>query len=303
VLKLANADIDGFFWPGGEEYCVSLTYDDGTQSHLDTVAPMLQKHALNASFYPIFGHLFFQQLDRWRQMACAGHEIGHHMITHAVRKYSREGKLLRFKDWVNERYKLELYSLRKWKYEMWLGSGILGLTTNRKQRTFTFPANERYFNTPGGIIYLEDDVRKKFAGVRAFESTEPITSRHLNFGALPHIGGNANPTDSIIEKMEGYQRKHLRPWYILNFHDFSDEPTGLSTSAAEHERLLAYLAENRSRVAVMPVADAVMHLITGSREDVAETTAVGPKRRLSERVYGDLLERYLREPELPSDPQ
>lgn len=296
MLKLANADIDGFRWENNADMCVTLTYDDGTQSHLDLVAPLLKRYGLCASFYPVLDLGFYSKLDSWRQMACAGHELGHHMITHAVRKYSQSGEMLRFKDWVNEDLKLELYSIRRWKYEMWLGNKILGLATNRKHRTFTYPANERYFNTPDGIMFLDNDISRKFRGVRAFESTEPITSRHLCFGALPHIGGNANPTSVIIDKIEKYQRKHLRPWYILNFHDFSDEPSGLSTSIGEHEKLIKYLAENQSRIAVMTVADAVMHLTQGTKEPVKESTQTTTTRRIGERVYGELLERYLRAP-------
>ena len=297
MLKLANADIDGFRWENGEDFCVTLTYDDGSTSHLETVVPLLGTYGLQASFYPILDRNFLHRLEAWRGVATQGHELGHHMITHAVRKYNRDGEMLRFKDWVNERFKLELYSLRRWRYEMWLGDRILCLATNRRHRTFTFPANERFFNTPNGIVFLENDINRQFKGVRAFESTEPITSRHLCFGALPHIGGNANPSETIISRIEGYQRKHLRPWYILNFHDFADEPNGLTTTVEEHEKLLGWLAENRSRIAVMTVADAVMHLIRGQRETVRETTATSLKRRLGERVYGDLLERYLRDPE------
>ena len=73
-----------FAWPDGALGAVSLSFDDGPQSSIDTVIPMLDEHGLKGTFYLSMGDdgPFYRCPDDWRAAALAGHEIGNHSMTH-----------------------------------------------------------------------------------------------------------------------------------------------------------------------------------------------------------------------------
>ena len=70
-------------WPQDRTAAISLTFDDGTPSHLDIVGPILKKHHLNGTFYVVTGNeTWRRRLDDWRRMAAEGNEIGSHTVHH-----------------------------------------------------------------------------------------------------------------------------------------------------------------------------------------------------------------------------
>jgi hypothetical protein len=70
-------------WPQDRMAAISLTFDDGTPSHLDVAGPILKKHHLNGTFYVVTGNeTWRRRLDDWRRMAAEGNEIGSHTVHH-----------------------------------------------------------------------------------------------------------------------------------------------------------------------------------------------------------------------------
>lgn len=86
-------------FPARKKAALSLTFDDGSQSHMDVVFPMLEEFGFKASFYVIAGLTRERKIDplapnrvrpwwaevsweEWRAVAAAGHEIGNHSMTH-----------------------------------------------------------------------------------------------------------------------------------------------------------------------------------------------------------------------------
>src|SRR4051794_40885101 len=74
-------------WPRECRGAVSLTFDDGMRSQLETAIPLLDAHGLQATFYlnpPRNGDeaTWREQLAPWRAAAARGHEIGNHSLTH-----------------------------------------------------------------------------------------------------------------------------------------------------------------------------------------------------------------------------
>ncbi len=68
-------------WPGGAQAAVSLTYDDGLNSQLDTVIPELETRGLKASFFLVRENVDARVAD-WVKVAQLGHEIGNHTVSH-----------------------------------------------------------------------------------------------------------------------------------------------------------------------------------------------------------------------------
>jgi hypothetical protein len=60
---------------------VSLTYDDGLDSHLDIAWPALDSRGLHGTFYVTLENIAERAAD-WRQLAGKGHELANHTATH-----------------------------------------------------------------------------------------------------------------------------------------------------------------------------------------------------------------------------
>jgi len=64
----------------GHKAAVSLTFDDGDDSHLDLAVPELNKRKMTGTFYLIVNKL--PRKDEWRKILAKGHEIGNHSLDH-----------------------------------------------------------------------------------------------------------------------------------------------------------------------------------------------------------------------------
>jgi len=98
AITTSNAqNMKDFQWPNSAKAAISLTYDDGLASHINTVVPILKKYNFKATFYPtITSESLSNDIDQWKQLAIEGHELGNHTIYHPCQK-SKPGM-----EWVKE---------------------------------------------------------------------------------------------------------------------------------------------------------------------------------------------------------
>ena len=70
-------------WPQDRSAGISLSFDDGINSHLDFVGPILRKHHLNATFFVTTGMGPWEKRKaEWKQLAQQGNELGNHTVHH-----------------------------------------------------------------------------------------------------------------------------------------------------------------------------------------------------------------------------
>jgi peptidoglycan/xylan/chitin deacetylase (PgdA/CDA1 family) len=60
---------------------VSLTYDDGLDSHLDIAAPALEARGLLGTFYVTLENIT-ERAAEWQKLAARGHELANHTVSH-----------------------------------------------------------------------------------------------------------------------------------------------------------------------------------------------------------------------------
>src|SRR5439155_11759099 len=70
-----------FQWPNGKRMALSLSFDDGRSSQVDTGLALLRRHDVKVTFF-LQGNQIEKRLDGWRRAAAEGHEIGNHSMTH-----------------------------------------------------------------------------------------------------------------------------------------------------------------------------------------------------------------------------
>ncbi len=222
---------------------VSLTFDDGNESQLQLAIPLLNKYGLQATFYLNPRENYQQQLQPWRAVAQAGHEIGNHTVNHPCSKnfaFISE----------NNRPALE---------EMTLDDIEAEIVEAGKRIRQVIP--EQAANSFGYTCY------QPFVGRGATrQSYVPVVARHCVAGR----GRGERPNDprycdlwylwsTPCERMTGAELVGVAEqaptqgrWSILTFHGVNDGH--LHVAAGDLEELCAYLARNRERIWTAPLA-------------------------------------------------
>ena len=76
-----------FAWPTGQKAAIVLTYDDALiASDVNVAAPQLDRAKLKGTFFLTGKGLHTEDVDRWRALATAGHELGNHTVNHPCRR-------------------------------------------------------------------------------------------------------------------------------------------------------------------------------------------------------------------------
>lgn len=89
-------------WPNGAKAAVSITYDGGDRSHIEFVAPFLEKLGLPATFF-VPGGVFVEEVQVWRDLKSVGHEIGNGALCDWFGWTAMDPSEL--EEWINEELK------------------------------------------------------------------------------------------------------------------------------------------------------------------------------------------------------
>jgi len=112
---------------------ITLTFDDGLDSHLDHAIPLLDDHGLKATFYVnISSECLGRRANDWSKAASNRHELGNHSLLHPAT--SR-------KEWVREANSLENYTLDRMRMELEVANNVLRMLDRKTERTFAFPCS------------------------------------------------------------------------------------------------------------------------------------------------------------------
>jgi peptidoglycan-N-acetylglucosamine deacetylase len=133
----ANATRDesvrAFRWPNGKRMALSLSFDDGRISQIDTGLALLRRHGVKVTLF-LQGNRIGQRLEGWRQAVADGHEIGNHSMTHPCTgnyEFSRHNAL-------------EDYSLSSMQKELDSANAEISSLLGVKPKTFAYPCGQKF---------------------------------------------------------------------------------------------------------------------------------------------------------------
>jgi peptidoglycan-N-acetylglucosamine deacetylase len=112
---------------------LSLSFDDGRLSQVDTGLALLRKHGVKATFF-LPGEQLETRLEGWRQAVAEGHEIGNHSMTHPCTgnyEFSRHNAL-------------EDYSLPMIEKQIEATNVKIARLLGVKPRTFAYPCGQKF---------------------------------------------------------------------------------------------------------------------------------------------------------------
>lgn len=236
-------------WPDEYQCAVSLTYDDGNDTHLNIAAPGMEERGFRGTFYLSCGREGWKQrLERFMPLYEAGHEIGNHTVGHTCSR--------NFRDEPGARG-LETMRLEQIEEDV--------LEAERRLNRF-FPREERSFAYPCYMTHVGAGLtRHSYVPVIAKHFIAGRSMGEYGFANSPHNCDLACLASQPIEHMRGEQIVGIMDhnlargrWLILTMHHIGGARLG--TAPTEFARMLDWLDRNRERVWVGTVAEVAGHL-------------------------------------------
>ena len=242
-----------FTWPESRRCAVSLTYDDAVPVHHEHVAPLLTSRGLAGTFYLCGRPSVTENMEVWRPVAAAGHELGNHSLFHACRRDPPE----RF-GWLEPHYDLCSYTVQRWSDEMRIANCILRQIDGRTERTYGKPCGNTTIGPAGHEVRLDEHLLKLFVAGRGADTREVIDPAAASLGSLPTIGGDRQTFAQLRAEVDRAQA--TGGWLILTFHGVGAGTHGHFIEAAEHAALVDYLAAGRDCIWTAPVVNVAGHV-------------------------------------------
>lgn len=236
-----------FTWPDNRTAAVSLRFDDGLQSHLDVVVPMLNERGFRGTFYlcPAGTDEQWQQTsEKWRPVHDAGHEIGNHTLSHPVPASLADTP----GPGCHENMTLDLY-----RDDVLAAQKRLDAAFRRDTWTFCYPCYATYVGRGRSRVSVVPFIAGHFiAACVGGEVSKPYNDpRHCDLHALLSLRADPLAANQIIDHV--HRAADLNRWIILTFHDVG---TGrLAVPLPEFTRLMDALAGQRARLLIAPVAE------------------------------------------------
>jgi peptidoglycan/xylan/chitin deacetylase (PgdA/CDA1 family) len=222
-----------FHWPAGIKAAVSLAYDDALDSQLDHAIPALNKYGLRATFYlqlsnPSVG----KRMAEWRAAAAQGHELGNHTLFHQC-SHSQPDRA-----WVQPHRDLDTTSVAQVQDQALVANTMLYAIDGKRERTFTAPCGDLLAN---GVNYLPA-IRAEFVAIKAGNGSGVAASMAT---LDPYQVPVAAPVGLTGQQLIALVKEAGAKGTMVNFTFHGIGGDYLSNSAAAHEELLKFLADNR----------------------------------------------------------
>ncbi|KAF0093029.1 MAG: polysaccharide deacetylase [Puniceicoccaceae bacterium 5H] len=240
----AFASAETFEWPGHRHAAVVLTYDDALESHLSQAVPALDAEGLKGTFF-LTGTLPEADLNRWRDVAAEGHELGNHSVFHPCAEGSFE---------MPPQYYNENYSIQTMLAEIDVMNTLLAAIDGKRVHSYAMPCGQ---TVVGGEDYV-DELRTAGSVTYARAIDSPIADPlKIDPFRVPSIWFPEDVTgEELIDAVKDVQGTGALQ--VFGFHGVGGDY--LIVPAEAHEELLAYLHAHEDEIWVTTFSEAMDYL-------------------------------------------
>jgi peptidoglycan/xylan/chitin deacetylase (PgdA/CDA1 family) len=218
-------------WPQDRVAAISLTFDDGINTHLDFVGPILKKHHLSGTFFvtTAMGPWEKRKLE-WKQLAEQGNELANHTAHHPcllaqIKPHSQ--------DYTPAMMEAEIKDAAQ---------QITQLVDTRRGLTFAYPCGNMTFGKPpeevaNAALYLRYVSENSF-GARSVGAGSPQNPDELNVFDIGDLGPTADKDSiALLAMVQPALRGHL--WGVFCFHGVGGDWLSITTETLDE--LVGYL--------------------------------------------------------------
>ena len=218
-------------WPQDRHAAISLTFDDGINTDLDSAGPILKKHHLAGTFFvtTAMGPWEKRKLE-WEQLALEGNELANHTVHHPCMLPQIKPHL---QDYTPPMMEAEVKDAAQ---------QITQLLNSRRGLTFAYPCGNMSFGRPqdevaNAALYWRFVSENSF-GARGVGAGSPQNPDELNVLDVGDLGPTADK-DSISLLAMAQPALYGRLWGVFCFHGVGGD--WLSITAETLDELASYL--------------------------------------------------------------
>ncbi len=263
-------------FPGGASAAISLTYDDGLDSHLSLAIPALDQQGLHGTFFvssfpgvdhdwalPNLDDPLSERHQAWRDAAQRGHELAGHTVFHPCS--------LELNPDQSPGFRLSDYDETRMATELTDSKDRLARLQESPIVSFAYPCeSDRIGIGAAGTSYASlVDERFSYARGSTLGSADPQT---VDLHSIPVTDTLGLTGDQLIALVEDAERDGT--WLVLLFHGVGDEASCpnldyapdecvinyLVTAGDAHRALVEYLAANSDSVWTAPMGEVAQHI-------------------------------------------
>ena len=230
-----------FSWPHGAEVAVSLTFDDGRYSQVDTGTVVLDRLGAKATFYVLPGPVA-ERLEAWKTAVANGHEIGNHSVRHPC-----SGNFV----WAREKA-LETYSLETMEQELLAANDQLERLLGVRPVSYAYPCGQTFVGRGLETKSYVPVIAKHFSSGRGWLDEAPNDPTYCDMARLTGMEMDGKDVEYVKSLVE--QARTGNHWLVLAGHDIGIG--GRQTTQIEMlEQLIPYLQDPGNKVWLATVGE------------------------------------------------
>lgn len=233
-------------WPNGNKVAISLTFDDGRMSQVDTGTALLDEYDVKATFY-VVPSAVRERLDGWKKAVASGHEIGNHSLFHPC-----TGNF----PWARPNA-LETYTLEKMHKELKLANDSIQYLLNVKSTSFAYPCGQTFVGRGVNAKSYIPVVAKLFASGRGWLDEGPNDPAYCDFAQLTGMEMDGKNFDEVLALIN--QAKETGAWLVLAGHEMGEEGAQ-TTRLSMLRQLLEYAKDPANQVWIAAVNTVTAHI-------------------------------------------
>jgi sialate O-acetylesterase len=255
-----------FRWPSGQKCAVSLTYDDALPVHYEYVGPSLAAEGLYATFFALISSDPLQHPEKWRELAAAGHELGNHTLFHPCRRGPSH-------TWLEPCYDLCDYTPQRLRTELKIANLVLHLIDGKHERTFGNTCCDTTIGSDEQETAMDDILSEMFVAARGpFISQVADVRNGINLMQVGHFGADSMFMDLAKIQQTVESAAKIGGWAVFMIHGVGEGTHNMYMETDTHEKLVVWLAANKSDVWTAPFIEVAKHMKTHSLPHISNWT-------------------------------
>ena len=229
-------------WPTGKMMALSLTFDDARASHPRVGLPLFQELGAQVTFYVVPDGMR-QQLEGWKAIVEAGHELGNHTVVHPC-----SGNF----PWARAKA-LENYNLPAMRAELLEANHQIESMTGVKPVSFAYPCGQTFVGRGKNAQSYVPVVADLFETGREWLSEAANDPVYADVSQLQGISMDGKNFDDDIKPI--LKRAATNgDWVVLAGHEIGEE--GFQTTRVDMLReLMEYVKDPQHGIWLAPVGE------------------------------------------------
>ncbi len=228
-----------FSWPTGKQVAISLTFDDGRASQVDSGTALLDQYGVKGTFYVVPAAVE-RKLEGWRKAVVNGHEIGNHSLKHPCTgnfQWSRKNAL-------------EDYTLQEMRDELMEANKQIENLLGVQCKAFAYPCGQTFVGRGKETKSYIPVIAEIFSTGRGWLDESPNDPTFCDFAQLTGIESDGKDFEQILPLIEAAKKNNQ--WLVLAGHEMN-ESGAQTTRLAMLRKLLEYAKDPSNGIWIAPV--------------------------------------------------